>query len=201
MPGLTLTPRATSDLRLDTVTADPPTADTTTQIQESTHTNSNQTTTVAFDNNEPSTSTADEPTYDQQEIDTSDTIPTRRSTRERKPPQQYTEFPFMAHAALQEPAREFDYVIQEDMTDPIAFAAKSDPDTLYLGQAMKAPDRDQFIKAMETEVNAHSRNEHWELIPKSSVPNNKQVIPAVWAMKRKRRISTREVYKLSLIHI
>lgn len=34
------------------------------------------------------------------------------------------------------------------MADPIAFAATSNPDTLYLHEAMSTPDREKFIEAM-----------------------------------------------------
>jgi hypothetical protein len=33
------------------------------------------------------------------------------------------------------------------------------------------------------------------MIPRSQLPEGAQILPSVWAMKRKRRISTREVYK------
>jgi hypothetical protein len=48
---------------------------------------------------------------------------------------------------------------------------------------------------MQKEVDSHSANGVWELVPKSQVPKDVQILPAVWAMKRKRRIATREVYK------
>ena len=40
--------------------------------------------------------------------------------------------------------------LQQQMQDPIAFAAsaKSDPDTMYLHQAMKQPDKEEWLKAM-----------------------------------------------------
>jgi hypothetical protein len=82
------------------------------------------------------------------------------------------------------------------MQDPIAFAAKSsDPDTFHYGIAMKQPDRAEFIKAMKEEVNAHTENGHWELLPRSSVPDGVKVLDSVWAFRRKRRIATQEVYK------
>ena len=84
---------------------------------------------------------------------------------------------------------------QVQMSDPIAYSASSDPDTMYMDQAMKQPDRKQFIKAMVDEVTAHTNNGHWKLILKSEVPHGTKVLPSVWAMKRKRRIATREVYK------
>ena len=88
-----------------------------------------------------------------------------------------------------------DFEIQEAMADPIAFAAHNNPDTMYLHEALQAPDRAQFIKAMQDKVKAHEDLHHWELIPKSEVPENTIILPAVWSMKRKRRIKTREVYK------
>jgi Reverse transcriptase (RNA-dependent DNA polymerase) len=86
--------------------------------------------------------------------------------------------------------------LQAEMRDPIAFAARaSDPDTMHYHQAMKQPDRAQFIKAMKEEVQAHIDNGHWELIPRSEVPAGTKILSAVWAMRRKRRIATQEVYK------
>jgi hypothetical protein len=76
------------------------------------------------------------------------------------------------------------------------FAAKSsDPDTFHYGIAMKQPDRAEFIKAMKEEVNAHTENGHWELLPCSAVPDGIKVLDSVWAFRRKRRIATQEVYK------
>eukprot|EP00978_Attheya_sp_CCMP212_P031933 scaffold122559_cov58-Attheya_sp.AAC.3 len=59
---------------------------------------------------------------------------------------------------------------QDDMADPIAFAASSDPDNMYLHEAMKAPEKKQFMKAMVKEVASHQDNEHWELQERSSIP-------------------------------
>eukprot|EP00978_Attheya_sp_CCMP212_P017515 scaffold46797_cov52-Attheya_sp.AAC.1 len=86
--------------------------------------------------------------------------------------------------------------LQDNMMDPIAFAASSDPDKMYLHEAMKAPDKRQFMKAMVKEVSSHQDNQHWLLMKRTSIPKGKKVLPAaVWAMKRKRRITTREIYK------
>ena len=76
-----------------------------------------------------------------------------------------------------------------------AYAATADPDTMYFHEAMKEPDKEEFIKAMRKEVESHTDNEVWELVPASNVPKGMKPLPAVWAMKRKRRIATREVYK------
>ena len=80
--------------------------------------------------------------------------------------------------------------------DPLmAYKATSDPDTLYLHEALKQPDRAQFIKAMVDEIDGQQANGNWEIIPRRKVPQGVKVLPAVWSMKRKRRIATREVYR------
>ncbi len=78
----------------------------------------------------------------------------------------------------------------------IAFAASVGPDTMYYHEAMREPDRAEFIKAMEKEVKSHTENGVWELVPRSSVPPGTKILPAVWAMRRKRQIATREVLPL-----
>ena len=74
-------------------------------------------------------------------------------------------------------------------------AASKDPDTMYYHEAMREPDREQFKEAMKKEVEAHTKNQVWELIKKSTVPKGHKIMPSVWAMKRKRRIADREIYK------
>jgi Reverse transcriptase (RNA-dependent DNA polymerase) len=104
------------------------------------------------------------------------------------------------------------YDIQRELADPIAFlaspdaplairdevmamAASSSPDVMYMDQALREPDGKQFRKAMVDEVAAHTDNDHWEIIPRSLVPKGTKVLPAVWAMRRKRRLATGEPYK------
>ena len=88
-----------------------------------------------------------------------------------------------------------DYDEQDKMSDPIAFKASTNPDILYYHQAMQAHDKDAFKQAVIEEVNAHIEGNHWELIDKNNVPDGTKVIDSVWAMRRKRDIKTREVYK------
>ena len=81
------------------------------------------------------------------------------------------------------------------MKDPIAFKASSDPDTLYLHQALKQKDRNKFIEAMVKEVHDHESRYHWRVIKRTMIPDGHKVLPAVWAMRRKCCIQTKEVYK------
>jgi hypothetical protein len=48
-----------------------------------------------------------------------------------------------------------DYRIQEDMRDPMAFVSATYEDTMYYHQAMKSPDKKNFLEAIVKEVNDH----------------------------------------------
>jgi Reverse transcriptase (RNA-dependent DNA polymerase) len=136
------------------------------------------------------------------------TVPTTRwleSQQQRQDDQ-------MAMAVTWEVFHDGGYDIQRDLADPIAFlgtpdttitirdeavamAASSSPDVMYMDQALREPDGEQFRKAMGDEVAAHTDNDQWEIIPRSLVPKGTKVLPAVWAMRRKRRLATGEPYK------
>ena len=88
-----------------------------------------------------------------------------------------------------------EYNEQERMSDPIAYKASTNPDILYYHQEMQAHDKDEFQQAIIDEVNAHIEGKHWELVDKNDIPEGTKVIDSVWAMRRKRDIKTREVYK------
>jgi hypothetical protein len=123
----------------------------------------------------------------------------RRSTRKRVATEKYLQYleqrnpNFVAYETIAYQSADIDP--QDDIHPLEVFAASADPDTMYLHEAMKQPDKAQFLKAMQEEVQAHTDNQLWELYPRRLVPQGTPIIPAVWSMKRKRRISTREVYK------
>ena len=77
----------------------------------------------------------------------------------------------------------------------VAYKATNDPDTLYMHEALKAPDAKEFKKAMIKEVQDQTQRKHWRVMLKKDVPSGETILPAVWSMRRKRRIATREVYK------
>jgi Reverse transcriptase (RNA-dependent DNA polymerase)/GAG-pre-integrase domain len=117
--------------------------------------------------------------------------PTTRSGRETRMPKHLDDF-IVYHAAVQqEDCLETDH----EYLHPLAMNASSDPDIMYLDKALKAPDRVEFVKAMEKEVRAHTESKNWRIIPRAKVPAHQTVLPAVWAMRRKRNIKTQEVYK------
>lgn len=88
-----------------------------------------------------------------------------------------------------------EYVEQKEMENPVAYKASTNPDIMYYHQAMQAPDREQFVDAIIDEVNAHIEGNHWEMIRIEDIPEGTKLLDSVWAMRRKRDIKTREVYK------
>jgi len=125
----------------------------------------------------------------------------RRSTRERRAPTWHQDYvpidQAVAMPTLIEPSVE-EFLNPASNDNPLlAYKAvrQSDPDTMYLWQAMKQADWAQFRSAMQKEIDDHTNRGHWKIMKRSDVPKGATVLPAVWSMKRKRRIATREVYK------
>jgi Reverse transcriptase (RNA-dependent DNA polymerase)/GAG-pre-integrase domain len=123
---------------------------------------------------------------------TSSSLPrTTRSGRQVKLPKRYAEYDMYDTAVLcsacLEPAIEY--------SDPIAFATSSDPDIMYYHEISSQPDKDEFLKAMDVEITSMNKHQHWRLVRRSSIPPNTKVLPTVWAMRRKRRLTTGEIYK------
>jgi hypothetical protein len=80
--------------------------------------------------------------------------------------------------------------------DPLrVYKATTDPDTMYMHEAMREPDSKEFRAAMQKEIDDQMKNGNFTIVSRSSVPKGKIVFPAVWQMKRKRDIRTREVKK------
>jgi hypothetical protein len=66
----------------------------------------------------------------------------------------------------------------KELKEVFALAASKDPDTMYYHKAMREPDREEFKGAMKKEVEAHTKNEVWELIKKSAVPKGHKIMPS-----------------------
>ena len=60
--------------------------------------------------------------------------------------------------------------LQECMREPVAFHAEMIRDIMYFHQAIKQPDAQEIIKTVVKEVEAHIRDNHWELVKQSEVP-------------------------------
>ena len=105
-----------------------------------------------------------------------------RSGRISRPPER------LQYVAFESLLEEYDYQDEDTWceTDLIAFKASSDPDTMYHHQAMREPDRNKFLKAMQDECTAHYKEGTYKLIKKAEMPSGVPLLSSVWQMKRKR---------------
>ncbi len=85
--------------------------------------------------------------------------------------------------------------LQERKWNPITFHAEMMGDIMYYDQALQQPDAKQFTIAVVKEVNGHVNNKYWTLVKQKDVQKKAQVVPYVWAMRRKRDLTTNEVIK------
>lgn len=107
-----------------------------------------------------------------------------RSGRISKPPQRYQDM--YSYESIMEESLDKYYEV---------FAASSDPDVMYYHEILNAPDKPKFQEAMNKEIDQHNNRKNWVLVPRSDVPDHLSVLPSVWAMRRKRDLSTGEITK------
>ena len=83
----------------------------------------------------------------------------------------------------------------DDMGNPLMAykAAISDPDTMYHHEAMKEPDRAEFIKGMQKEMERQMEDRNLSIVRRDTVPKGQRIFKAVWQMRRKRDILTRDI--------
>jgi hypothetical protein len=137
----------------------------------------------------------DVPMMEQPVVEEQQPVALRRSTRQIKWPRRLIE---TMSAILQDkvvtifqvsltPIKNDEYIV--------AMMAEGTDDSMYFHQAMNAEDKDEFVKAMIQEVDCHVKGEHWELVHVSKIPPGIRVLPAVWAMRRKRKVATGVIYR------
>jgi hypothetical protein len=68
-------------------------------------------------------------------------------------------------------------------------------DIMYYDQTLQQPDAKQFATAVAKEVNGHANNKHCTLVKQKDVLKEAQVVPSIWAMRRKHDLTTNEVIK------
>jgi hypothetical protein len=100
-----------------------------------------------------------------------------------------------ADKAYYDALHEDDYRIQDEMKDHVVVMSATDEGIMYYDQAMRDPNRQNFVEVVVKEVNDHTTSNHWVLIPRSQVPKEVKVLDSVWSIKRKRYINTIKVYK------
>jgi hypothetical protein len=74
-------------------------------------------------------------------------------------------------------------------------SATSDPVTTYFHQAMRQEDAPEFLDEAHKEFQNFIERDVIETIPKYLASKGAKVFAAVWSMKTKRRVRTREIYK------
>lgn len=120
-----------------------------------------------------------------------------RSGRQVKKPRHLVDY-LMAYAikwAVIDPNLYLEEDKLSELEDPVCFKASTNPDLLYYHEAIKAHDSKEFKQAMVKEVKDHLERGHFEAMLKSDVPEDEVILPAIWSMRRKRRIHNQEVYK------
>jgi hypothetical protein len=75
---------------------------------------------------------------------------------------------------------------EEEQHPLTAYKATADPDTMYLHEAMCAPDRQKFTQTMENEVGDQMANGEYTIVRRKDVPEGHTIFRAVLQMKRKR---------------
>jgi hypothetical protein len=70
---------------------------------------------------------------------------------------------------------------------PLSYVAKTGQnDVFHFHQAMREPDRDDFIQAMVKEIKDHEDNGHWMYVKRETI-GKAPTVKAIWSFKRKRR--------------
>jgi hypothetical protein len=112
----------------------------------------------------------------------------RRSGRMQRPTQQFPKSQaqlakgivlyFTTHESIDPQMYKEDLSLKEFETDPISFKATANPDTMYLHEAMRAPDAEQCNKAMKKEMEGHIEKGHWVVVRKTDVPSHAKILPS-----------------------
>jgi hypothetical protein len=104
---------------------------------------------------------------------------TTRSGRVSRMPQRYPDYVMYNVISLHEPSDEEE-----------AYSASSDPDTMYYHDILREPDKDRFVEAMIKEIQQHKERDNWKVVPRNQIPSHNKILPSVWAMRRKRDLTT-----------
>jgi hypothetical protein len=59
-----------------------------------------------------------------------------------------------------------------EYTNPISMMSSSDPDTMYYHEISQQNDKNEFMNAMEFEINNHTTKRHWVLTKRCTIPND-----------------------------
>jgi hypothetical protein len=97
-----------------------------------------------------------------------------------------------AYTTVQSIAYQFDEVNMNfdntcnDILHHVYSAAKESNESYTFKEMLRQDDRDQFVEAMQKEIDDHTKRKHWEIILRSEMPKDTKTIMAIWSFKRKR---------------
>ena len=74
---------------------------------------------------------------------------------------------------------EINSINNKEYEHPLAYKASTDPDTMYMHEAMKEKDRNQFILAMKKKVEDPVADGNHTIVHVKEVPTGKIILPAV----------------------
>ena len=77
---------------------------------------------------------------------------------------------FNVFQSTYETQNDLDLKLQDKMSNPMAFLAEMQGDTMYFHQAMAQEDSGDIVEAVVKKVNCSGDNAHWKLFPTKSVP-------------------------------
>jgi len=83
--------------------------------------------------------------------------------------------------------------LQERMRNHIAFHAEMMGDIMYLNQTIQQSDAKEFVQAVVKEANGHVDCNNWTLKKRSEVPDDAQIVPSVWSIRRTHDLTTNQV--------
>jgi len=66
---------------------------------------------------------------------------------------------------------------------------------MHLHQALRQPDKAEFLKAKVRNIQTHDQRKRWKLVPVASVPMVVHILDSIWAKLRIRCIRTEEMRK------
>ena len=72
---------------------------------------------------------------------------------------------------------------------------KPGPDDVVEEIKIEEKDKNKFIEAMRKEVRDQSANRNFSVVRKDKIPHGKNIMKAVWQIRRKRDIRTRKIKK------
>ena len=116
-------------------------------------------------------------------------------SRHHKPTARLREYmhTLQSMTCLNEVLHQEDLMFLEELDNPLCFMSPKSY-TLYYDQPMQVEYKEKFKEAMLKEVATHLECKHWELNAITEVAASTKLLDSVWAMRRKRCLTTGEVY-------